>query len=67
MACEAFFDDYSTYVDATVDDEKRTAVIGLSKSTKLLYVVHVERDEDQIRIALARLATKQGSKIYEDS
>jgi uncharacterized DUF497 family protein len=65
-ACEAFFDDYSTYVDATVDDERRTAVIGLSKSKKLLYVVHVERDEDQVRIVSARLATKQEMKAYED-
>ena len=65
-ACEAFFDDYSTYVDATVDDERRTAVIGLSKSRKLLYVVHVERDEDRVRIVSARLATKQETKAYED-
>src|SRR5580698_11231615 len=66
MACEAFFDDYSAYVDATVDDERRTAVIGLSKSKKLLYVVHVERGEDRIRIVSARLATKQETKAYED-
>jgi len=27
-ACEAFFDDLSVYVDATADEERRSAVIG---------------------------------------
>jgi len=45
-ACEAFFDDLSVYVDAAVDEEKRTALIGLNKAIGLLYVVHVERGEE---------------------
>jgi uncharacterized DUF497 family protein len=65
-ACEAFFDDLSVYVDATVDEEKRTAVIGLNRAISLLYVVHIERAEDEIRIVSARVATKRERKTYED-
>lgn len=65
-ACEAFFDDLSAYVDATVGEERRTAVIGLSKSIGLLYIVHVEREGDVVRIISARVATKQERKTYED-
>ena len=65
-ACEAFFDDLAVYVEATADDESRSAVIGLSRVRRLLYVVHVEREADQIRIISAREATKKERKIYED-
>jgi len=65
-ACEAFFDDLSVYVDATVVEERRTAVIGLSKAIGLLYVVHVEREADEVRIISARVATKRERKTYED-
>jgi uncharacterized DUF497 family protein len=37
-ACEAFFDDLSAFIDATLVDEKRSAVIGLSRTAGLLYV-----------------------------
>jgi uncharacterized DUF497 family protein len=65
-ACEAFFDDLAVYVEATADDESRSAVIGLSRVRKLLYVVHVEREEEQYRIISAREATKMERKIYEN-
>jgi predicted DNA binding CopG/RHH family protein len=35
------------FVDASVDDEIRLAVIGLSEKRRLLYVVHIIRDEAQ--------------------
>jgi hypothetical protein len=65
-ACEAFFDDLSVYVDATVGEERRAAVIGMNNSRSLLYVVHVEREEEEIRIISARVATKQEGRRYED-
>jgi len=65
-ACEAFFDDLSVYVDATVGEEGRTAVIGTSNARSLLYVVHVEREEEEVRIISARVATKQERRTYED-
>jgi hypothetical protein len=65
-ACEVFFDDYSAYVDATKDEERRAAVIGMDEADELLLVVHVEREKSWIRIISARRATKQERKIYED-
>jgi uncharacterized protein len=35
-ACEVFFDDLSAYEDATADEERRSAVIGLSRESGLL-------------------------------
>jgi uncharacterized protein len=52
-ACEAFFDDLSEYVDATDGEELRTAVIGMSRTRDLLYVVHVQREEELVRIISA--------------
>jgi uncharacterized DUF497 family protein len=66
-ACEAFFDDLSIYIDATAAEEKRAAVIGLSHAVGLLYVVHIEQEEDELRIISARLATKRETRTYEDS
>lgn len=65
-ACEVFFDDLSVYVDATVEGERRTAVIGLSAGTRLLVVVHIALEGDAIRIISARTASKQERKTYED-
>jgi uncharacterized DUF497 family protein len=65
-SCTAFFDDLSVYVDATVGEEERSAVIGLSRESGLLYVVHVEREGEQVRIVSAREATKQERRTYED-
>jgi uncharacterized DUF497 family protein len=55
------------YLDATDGEERRVAVIGLSNASGLLYVVHVERAEQEVRIISARVATKQERKTYEDS
>ena len=65
-ACEAFFDDLSMYVDATASEERRAAVIGTSNARSLLYVVHIEREEDEVRIISARVATNQERRRYED-
>jgi uncharacterized DUF497 family protein len=65
-ACEAFFDDLSAFLDATVSEERRSAVIGLSQTAGLLYVVHVAREDEQIRIISAREATRQERRTYEN-
>jgi uncharacterized DUF497 family protein len=64
--CQTFFDQWSAFVDASVDDENRLAVIGLSEQRRLLFVVHAFREEDLIRIISAREATTPERKIYED-
>jgi uncharacterized DUF497 family protein len=65
-ACEAFFDESSVYIDATEDDEMRSAVIGRVEMARILYVVHVVRERETIRIISARSVTKMEESIYED-
>ncbi len=65
-ACEVFFDPFIRLVDATDLDEVREAAIGLSEDWSLLFVVHVERRDDAIRIISARPATAEERKQYEN-
>lgn len=65
-ACEAFFDDYAAFVDATGGDERRMAVIGLAANGALLFVVHIEREDDQLRVISAREATRRERTTYEN-
>lgn len=65
-ACEVFFDPFIFLVDATGPGEAREAAIGLSEDWSLLFVVHVERREDAIRIISARPATPEERKHYEN-
>ena len=65
QACEAFFDPFLQVHDAGVQDgEQREAILGMTISWRLLYVVYVMRG-DEIRIISARLATKAERRIYE--
>ncbi|MEQ9549276.1 MAG: BrnT family toxin [Coleofasciculus sp. G3-WIS-01] len=66
QAAEAFFDPFLVVVDASRNDEARDAVIGLDKRWNLLYVVHIERDDDMIRIISARKATRKERDYYEN-
>ncbi|PAX53414.1 BrnT family toxin [Brunnivagina elsteri] len=65
QATEAFFDPFLILVDASRNDEARNAVIGLDFRWKMLYVVHIEQDEESIRIISARKATRQERAEYE--
>ena len=67
QACETFFDQFVQYFDASVEDEIRTAAIGLDFLRRLLFVVHLEREPDCIRIVSARFATAGERRIYEDN
>ena len=65
-ACEVFFDPFLHVVDAgIVEGEPREAVIGMTVSWRLLYIVYVEHD-DVIRIISARLAEKAERELYEN-
>ncbi|MEQ8538810.1 MAG: BrnT family toxin [Coleofasciculus sp. D1-CHI-01] len=66
QATEAFFDPFLVVVDASRNNEARDAVIGLDKRWNLLYVVHIERDDDMIRIISARKATRKERDYYEN-
>lgn len=66
-ACQVFFDPLVCLQDASDDGEQRDAAIGLTEDWTLLFVVHVVREEDAIRIVSARLATAQERRTYEDN
>lgn len=64
-ACEVFFDPFFRLTDAGADTEARTAAIGYSERSRLLFAVHVVRQEEAIRIISARPATAEERQIYE--
>jgi uncharacterized DUF497 family protein len=64
-ACEVFFDPFFCLVDATAEDEAREAAIGYTERSRLLFIVHMVRQEQTIRIISARPATTEERKIYE--
>jgi uncharacterized protein len=67
-AAEVFFDPELIVVDAERNEEARYAVVGFDHSAHLLYVVHVEReDEGAIRLISARAATASERKKYGHS
>jgi uncharacterized protein len=65
QAAEAFFDPFIIIVDASRNEEARDAVIGLDARWNLLFVVHIEREKNVIRIISARRATRQERAEYE--
>ena len=64
-AAEVFFDPFFRLVDATRNDEARDAVIGYDTLGRMLFVVHIEVEEEYIRIISARKATPQEHKDYD--
>lgn len=66
QACEVFFDPFVRLVDAGDSGEAREAAIGLTEDWSMLFVVHVVRDADTIRIVSARPATPSERRDYED-
>jgi len=65
-AREVFLDQLARYEDASPDDEARQACIGLTTDYRLLYVVHVVREGDVLRLISARLAEPAERRRYED-
>ena len=66
-ACEVFLDPFVQSIDVEeVDEELREAIIGMTISWKLLYVVYTIRNEEIFRIISARSVTKIERKKYEE-
>ena len=65
QAAEAFFDPFLKGVDASRNDEARDAIIGMDICWNLLFVVHIELEEDAIRLISARKATRKERTYYE--
>jgi uncharacterized DUF497 family protein len=66
LACEVFFDPLARVVYAGVEDEARDALLGEVTQGHLLFVVHIEREGEAIRIISARPAMASERKDYED-
>ncbi|WP_028954376.1 BrnT family toxin [Synechocystis sp. PCC 7509] len=66
QAAEVFFDPFVVVIDASRNEEAREAVIGLDTRWNLLYVVHIEREDNVIRIISARKATRPEQLKYEN-
>jgi len=65
-ACEVFFDPFVRLVEASAGEEERDAAIGLTEDWRLLFVVHIVREGETIRVISARPATSYERRSYED-
>lgn len=65
-ACEVFFDPFVRLIDAGGGEEARDAAVGFTEDSRLLFVVHLIRDGERIRIISARIATARERGEYED-
>ncbi|HEX9869479.1 MAG TPA: BrnT family toxin [Candidatus Tectomicrobia bacterium] len=65
QAAEAFFDPFLKVVDASRYEEARDAIIGMDTRWNLLFVVHMEMEDEAIRIISARRATRRERAYYE--
>jgi uncharacterized DUF497 family protein len=66
QACEVFVDPLLQLRDAGVEDEARDAVLGVTEQGKLLFVVHIEQEDERIRIISARPAEPNERRDYEN-
>lgn len=65
-ACEVFFDRGVAFVEASTREEIRMAAIGYTDDDAVLFVVHIEREDNVIRIISARYAGPKEKRLYED-
>jgi uncharacterized DUF497 family protein len=65
-AQSVFYDDFAVqFFDESAADEERFILLGTSNLTRVLVVVHCERDEGGVlRIISARKATKTEKQFY---
>lgn len=66
QACQVFSDPLFRLIDATLGDESREAALGLTEDWTLLFVVHIVREDNAIRLISARQATRAERSLYED-
>ena len=65
QAAETFFDPFFRLVDAERNAEARDAAIGYDTQGRLLFVVHVEIEDEYVRIISARKATREERKNHD--
>lgn len=67
QAATVFFDPFFRLVEAGRNDEARDAIIGFDALSRLLFVVHVQIEDECIRIISARKATRDERQKHEHS
>jgi len=67
QALLVFFDPLTVFEDASTYTEHRLAAIGHGYDRQLLFVVHLVREDDVIRIISARQATRKEIQRYENN
>lgn len=67
QAATVFFDPFFQLADAGSNDEARDAIIGYDALSRLLFVVHVQIEDECIRIISARRATNEERRDHEHS
>ncbi len=65
QAAQVFFDPFVQYQDASRNNEQREAALGCDFEYRLLFVVHLEIEDDFIRLVSARKAESQEREHYE--
>lgn len=63
-AATVFLDPLFVLADASRNDEARDAAIGFDRLGRLLFVVHVEREGNYIRLVSARPAEPDEEVLY---
>lgn len=64
-AAEVFFDPYFRLADGLRNGEARDAAIGRDARNRLLYVVHIEIEDEFIRMISARKATREEIRHHD--
>ena len=65
QAAQVFFDPFVQYLDASRSSEKREGALGCDFDFRLLFVVHLEIEDEFIRIISARKAELHERDNYE--
>lgn len=64
-AVSAFDDPYAVYLEEEADPD-RAILIGMSEEARVLFIVHVDVSEDDVRIISARKANARERRIYAE-
>lgn len=64
-AAQVFFDPFVQYQDASRNNEQRDGALGCDFNYRVLFVVHMEIEDDFIRIISARKAEPYERENYE--
>lgn len=65
QAAQVFFDPFVQHQDASRNNQQRDGAVGCDFDFRLLFIVHIEIEDEFIRIISARKADAQERSRYE--